>query len=185
MTCGSIGGISQPVNPQKWGFLPRTRCGQPYGWGGDVTAAGSAVVASAVSAVSAVPTVSASTVGCLSAGGSAGGPGSTLEPSGGSGASGAGAGAGDPVDSDSLDAPVSSSVGRPGGVPPVSERLGVGVSSRASGVFVFGALSGLSATLPVPWLLEVERELGCFVASSSWPEPDVPLFDSASLGLPS
>src|SRR6201747_99855 len=30
MTCRSIGGIPQRVNPQKWGFSHRLRCGQPY-----------------------------------------------------------------------------------------------------------------------------------------------------------
>src|SRR4051794_41655945 len=55
MTCGSIGGIPQHVNPQKWGFLPRRRWGQPYGCGRDVTAAGSAAGAAVLPTATFVP----------------------------------------------------------------------------------------------------------------------------------
>src|SRR4051794_41777673 len=75
MTCGSIGGIPQHVNPQKWGFLPRRRWGQPYGCGRDVTAAGSAAGAAVLPTATLVPASPAGgpTGGATSAGARGGG----------------------------------------------------------------------------------------------------------------
>jgi hypothetical protein len=118
MTCGSIGGILQPVNPQKWGFLPQTRCGQPYGCAAGVTTAGSAVVSTVV----AVPPAPA--------GESAGAVGSGVVPAVGVGVgagigadAGAGAGAGvlDPPELPLGGLASSAACGRGAGVPEVPE----------------------------------------------------------------
>src|SRR4051794_36928708 len=63
MTCGSIGGIPQLVNPQKWGFTRWVWCGKPYADGGIVPAPGSTGVVAAVPAVPASPAGNASGAG--------------------------------------------------------------------------------------------------------------------------
>jgi hypothetical protein len=63
MTCGSIGGISQPVNPQKWGFTRWVWCGKPYADGGMAPAPGSTGVVAAVPAVPASPAGDGSAAG--------------------------------------------------------------------------------------------------------------------------
>src|SRR4051812_35651956 len=66
MTCGSIGGILPLVNPQKWGFLRGSRCGQPYGCVRTVTEAGSAaVVAGSAPVVAVAPASPAGWVAAL------------------------------------------------------------------------------------------------------------------------
>src|SRR3954447_475914 len=100
MTCGSIGGIPQHVNPQKWGFLPQGRCGQPYGCGRDVTAAGSAAGAAVLPTATLAPASPAGGAARRAPGAGSGAGGS---PAGGSGCgTGAGIGAGVPDESDVL-----------------------------------------------------------------------------------
>src|SRR3954471_7401268 len=63
MTCGSIGGVPQLVNPQKWGFTRWVWCGKPYADGGIAPAPGSTGVVAAVPAVPASPAGDASGAG--------------------------------------------------------------------------------------------------------------------------
>src|SRR4051794_37085314 len=162
MTCGSIGGIPQHVNPPKGGFFPRGGWGQPYGCGRDVTAAGSAAGAAVLPTATLVPASPAggSTGGSTSAGSGGGG-----SPAGGSASgTGAGIGAGVPDESDVLGASGCSSAagGRTGG-PAFSKRLGVGVR---------GVLSPSSSVFgPLPVLSSADSEPGdaCDGCLSSWP----------------
>src|SRR3954454_16642605 len=93
MTCGSIGGIPQLVNPQKWGFRRWGWCGKPYAEGGIAPTAGSAAVVPAVPAVPASPAGSGSAAGGEVGSGAGGGSGWGWGDGGGAGGGG-GAGAG-------------------------------------------------------------------------------------------